>query len=263
MLRSRSPQNLLKRLDAIGRSLANYEDALCLLGLGSVGDEQSRLDEFSDLDFFVIVRTGSKKPFLDCIDWLSNAHSVAWSFANTPDGRKALFEDLVFCEYAIFEESELQSVAFTPGRVVWSRPGFDTTLCVPGRIAGARTPADVEWLVGEAVTNLYVGLCRYRRGEKWTAFNFVQHYAVGRLAELIELQDPQRSGGDPFAVDRRYEQRHPGIEKVLSHCLQGYEQTPASALAILGYLRERGTIPALLEQEIRRLAGEGSQLVQS
>jgi hypothetical protein len=48
-------QTLLARLDAIARSLEASGHAEALIGLGSVGLELDRLDEYSDLDFFAIV----------------------------------------------------------------------------------------------------------------------------------------------------------------------------------------------------------------
>ena len=50
-----SPVQLLARLDALASSLREREDALALLALGSVGLETHRLDQHSDLDFFVLV----------------------------------------------------------------------------------------------------------------------------------------------------------------------------------------------------------------
>lgn len=47
---------LIKRLEEIGASLKNSGNALALLALGSCGLEQDRLDTYSDLDFFVIVK---------------------------------------------------------------------------------------------------------------------------------------------------------------------------------------------------------------
>jgi hypothetical protein len=47
---------LLYRLDEIGKSLEKSGHALALIGLGSVGLELERLDQYSDLDFFVIVQ---------------------------------------------------------------------------------------------------------------------------------------------------------------------------------------------------------------
>jgi hypothetical protein len=40
-----TPTALLDRLDAIGRSLNHHDDALALIGLGSVGLERDRLDD--------------------------------------------------------------------------------------------------------------------------------------------------------------------------------------------------------------------------
>ena len=44
---------LLHRLNEIAKSIEKSQKALALLGLGSIGKEQERLDEYSDLDFFV------------------------------------------------------------------------------------------------------------------------------------------------------------------------------------------------------------------
>ena len=49
---------LLQRLDDIGQSLKDSRQALALLALGSCGAERERLDQYSDLDFFVIVKDG-------------------------------------------------------------------------------------------------------------------------------------------------------------------------------------------------------------
>src|SRR5690606_10593045 len=77
---------LLARLDAIGESLKNTGDALALLGLGSVGLETARIDDYSDLDFFAIVKTGCKQAFIDDLGWLSVIHPVVYTFRNTRDG---------------------------------------------------------------------------------------------------------------------------------------------------------------------------------
>jgi hypothetical protein len=50
-----TPETLLARLDAIGRSLAAGNETLALRGMGSVGVELERLDAHSDLDFFAVV----------------------------------------------------------------------------------------------------------------------------------------------------------------------------------------------------------------
>ena len=72
---------LLKRLDDIGVSLAQTGQALALIGLGSVGTELDRLDDYSDLDFFAIVKAGHKTQFINNLDWLSNVHAAPVAFA--------------------------------------------------------------------------------------------------------------------------------------------------------------------------------------
>ncbi len=60
-----TPLQLLQRLDAIGASLRASGLARALLALGSVGAETERLDEYSDLDFFVIAAPSMKQRLID------------------------------------------------------------------------------------------------------------------------------------------------------------------------------------------------------
>ncbi len=247
-------QLLLQRLDEIGASLARSSGALALIGLGSVGLEQERLDAYSDLDFFVIVETGCKAAFLDDLSWLSAIHPVAYRFKNTADGYKLLFADDIFCEFAIFEPHELQAVPFAAGRIVWKAPGVSDDIGIPARPPGAQAPAALEWLLGEALTCLYVGMGRYRRGEKLSAQRFIQHYAVDRLLELssrVESEAPALR--DAFAPERRYEQRFPQTARLLPQFVQGYAAIPQSALAILDFLDRHFEVDAALKTKIRQL----------
>ena len=110
-----------------------------LIGLGSVGIELHRLDQYSDLDFFVIVRAGSKSRYLNDLGWLTEIAPVAYSFANTADGYKLLYQDGVFCEFAVFEEDELKEAVFSPGRVVWKAEGVSEKIGVPQRAPAPET----------------------------------------------------------------------------------------------------------------------------
>lgn len=256
-----SPELLLARLEAIGASLSTRESALALLALGSVGVDLHRLDKFSDLDFFVVVREGAKKAYLEKLDWMEQAHPVAWSFQNTRDGHKLLFADGVFCEHAVFEPDEMANAHHPGGRIVWQRPDFDAAICEPRHVPTIPTPATMEWLVGEALTNLYVGLSRYLRGEKWTASLFVQNYAMHRVADLIVRMDGgEEDGRDPYTIDRRFEERHPVAAGLFARCMQGYEQTPQSAREILAFLETQWTVPSPMKQEILRLCGEAEDM---
>ena len=92
-------------------------------GLGRA--ELGRLDDYSDLDFFVVVEPGHKLNFIQQLDWLTVPALIAYAFRNTTDGYKVLYEDGVFCEFAA-------------GRIVWKR-----LVC--------RTPGDRPRRIGPAL----------------------------------------------------------------------------------------------------------------
>jgi hypothetical protein len=247
---------LLKRLDEIGQSLAQSGHALALLGLGSVGLELERLDAYSDLDFFAVVEPGYKRAFLENLDWLSALCPVAYRFPNTDDGYKLLFADGIFCEFAVFEPEELQAAVFAPGRIVWKRPEIAETLARPRREIPERQKRSQAWLVGEALTNLYVGLGREKRGERLSALRFIQGYAVDRLLELVEAaEEAQPVSADGFALERRFEQRHPRAAGLAPAWMQGYERNRESALAILAFLEANFAVNAAMAEAIRQLCG--------
>ena len=131
------PRRLLRRLDDLAVVLAARGLAIALIALGSVGRELERLDDHSDLDFFVVVEDKAKRGYLEEIDWLEAVSPVGYSFVNTVDGRKILFADGLYAEYAVFALDELRSVSFSPGRLVWSRadvpPGLEETGRTPSR----------------------------------------------------------------------------------------------------------------------------------
>lgn len=249
---------LLARLSDIARALEKSEQALALIGLGSVGVELDRLDDYSDLDFFVIIDQGSKRRFIENLDWLSSISPIAYHYQNTPDGHKLLFLDGVFCEFAVFEPGELGAIPFSRGRVVWKRPQVDDAIAIPARRPSLERSTR-DWLLGEALTNLYVGLSRRQRGELWSATRFIQGHAVERVLELAASVEAEQSvRKDAFANERRYEQRFPDMAHELPMFMQGYRRNQESAQAILGYLERRLPVNPAMAQAIRGLCGSST-----
>lgn len=245
-------QLLLKRLDDIGTSLAQSEHALALIGLGSVGEELHRLDDYSDLDFFAIVEQGHKQRYIGDLAWLSKLCPIAYCFPNTIDGFKLLFEDGIFCEFAVFELDELQEIPFAPGRIIWKRSDAPASVHLPMKENIPTKKRNLEWLVGEVLTNIYVGMARDKRGEKLSAMRFIQSYAVDRLLELVEVVEPvQTATRDLFANERRFEQRYPDTAKELTLWAQGYDKNCESALAILSFLEKHFEINTAMADAIR------------
>ena len=243
-------QRLLNRLDAIGASLRDSGTALALLGLGSVGVETERLDTYSDLDFFVIVKPGAKSRYLQSLDWLAAVHPLVYSFLNTEDGYKALFADGIFCEFAIFEPQELAHIPFANGRFIWKDGAFDESLCVP--LSRQQPEHTQEWMLGEALTNLYVGMGRVHRGEVLSGTRFIQTYAINHVLELTTyIESTQGATEDPFDGDRRYEKRYPQTAQHLPTFIQGYNRNAESALAILQFLEQHFQVSAAISAAIR------------
>ncbi|MBZ0285607.1 MAG: hypothetical protein K8L97_33055 [Anaerolineae bacterium] len=241
---------LLKRLDEIGRSLEKTGKALALLGLGSVGTELDRIDDYSDLDFFAIVKPGFKQSFMDDLGWLEGLNPIAYRFKNTPDGYKLSYEDGIFCEFAVFEPDEMKGIPFAAGRIVWKDAMFDEAILVPTQ-PKADKKLNVERQVGEALTNLYIGLGRYRRGEKLSGARFVQGYALDRVLELsVLVETEQPAYRDIFTLERRYEQRFPITSQELGAFMQGYERTPESAAAILSFLERHFEVNPAIKKAI-------------
>jgi hypothetical protein len=245
--------SLLKRLDAIADSLRQSGYALALLGLGSAGLERDRLDEFSDLDFFAIVAPGYKEECITNLDWLGRVCPIVYLFRNTCDGYKLLFQDGIFCEFAVFEPAELSQIPFTAGAIVWKAEGFDEAVCFPKNRPQAQERS-VEYLLGEALTNLCVGLSRYRRGEKISGFRFVQQFAVDRVLELAgRLEEERLTAVDPFSIDRRFEFRFPCMSRYLPRFIQGYDRTIESAAEILAFLSAHFDVNPFIKSKIAGL----------
>ncbi len=251
------PQSLLTRLEDIGHSLEQSGHALALIGLGSVGLELDRIDAYSDLDFFVIVEAGYKSAYLSSLDWMSNVHPISYHFLNTVDGYKLLFADGIFCEFAVFEFDELQRIPFAPGRVVWKRPEVSTNIAQPTLQTAPPSARDKEWLIGEALTNIYIGMNRDRRGEKLSAMRFIQNYAVDRLLELTEyIETAKKAYYDPFVNERRIENRYPNLVPSLQTWTQGYDKNRESAMAILAFLEKHFEINHAMAKAIRDVCNE-------
>lgn len=247
------PTRLLERLDALGQVLRSRGDALALLGLGSVGTDLARLDEHSDLDFFAIVEDGAKQRYLDDIDWLKALAPVAYSFENSVDGRKVLWQDGLFAEYAIFTLDELRSAGYAGARVVWQRDGALAGIDLDGGLPRPSPYDTPHYQLNEIVTNLYVGLHRELRGERLAAFRLIQVHAIDRLLTWLDLTGASTARRqDPFAVERGAERRSDGVP--FDQFMTGYDRNRDAALALLEWLEPRAEVDPMLAAAIRELA---------
>lgn len=249
------PVNLENRLQDLAQYLKTREGFQALLGLGSVGLETERLDAWSDLDFFVIVSPGHKKAWIEDPSWLGGPQELAYTFKNTPDGYKLLWADGIFGEMAVFEAEELPGIPFSEGRVIWAQDGFDRAVLKPRNTGGRLWQAtSLDYLAGELLTCLYVGMCRWNRGEKLSAWRFIQGYCLDRFMEMSSLLDQAEPGyQDPYNRDRRFEALYPMAARELPRFLKGYDQVPESALELLSWLESVQPVNGAMAREIKKL----------
>jgi lincosamide nucleotidyltransferase B/F len=239
---------LLTRLETLTEVLRQDPDCLGLLALGSASDV-SRMDAYSDLDFFVIVKPGTVHRFLEDDTWLSACAPLAYRFRNTPDGHKALWDDGIYAEYAVFEVATLATIPYTKGRWCFQREGFLLPDQPQRPLPDPRQ--DPVFAYNEALTNLLVGMMRYRRGERLAGARLIHVHAIDRL--LATLEDPTlplSASVDPFSLDRRIEFRHPEIIPLLQDVMGDLDHLPQATLALLAYLEVRMDIPKAMHQRI-------------
>lgn len=242
---------LLQRLDRLTDVLRNDPDCLGLLALGSAADI-SRMDAYSDLDFFVIVKEGSVDRFLDHDFWLNACAPVAYRFRNTRDGHKVLWEDGIYAEYAVFDVSTLAHIPYSPGRWCFMREGVYLPNQPNKPLPDPRQSPDFAY--NEALTNLLVGMMRYRRGERLAGARLIQVHAIDRiLATLEDPKVPLPSSVDPFSLDRRVEFRHPEIVELLKKVIVDLDHLPQATMILLAYLKERITISKAMIERITQL----------
>ncbi len=241
----------IKRLKEISRHLKNYNDILCLLGLGSM-KEVERADKYSDMDFFLIVEDGKKDVFINDLSWLE-VKPLSYKFKNTNDGYKVLFDDGVFGEFAVFEKHEMKNARFSKGLSYYHKDDFDLRLIEP-RFEPKAKVIHKDFNIQEALTNLYIGLLRDFRGEKSSAMTFIQGHAYNLIIELFPLVFDEASVEvDGYVYERRIEVRFPDANKFLSTFRQGYQKNKESAKAMLDFLIKYFEVDNKLVDEIHKL----------
>lgn len=237
---------LINRLNQLGNVLQNREDCIALLALGSCADLE-RMDDYSDLDFFVIVEKDKQDKYLYHLDWLEKCAPLAYTFRNTKDGHKIMWEDGIYAEYAVFEIDQLHDIPFSKGNFIFKKDGYplSSSPTVKYPILNQTT----DYAINEILTNLYVGLCRYRRGEHLSAFRLIQVHAIDRILAM----NRNEMDTDKFSYDRRVEFNHPELVPLLESSILGYSNIIESSRNILEYIKTITELNPMMVHEIERL----------
>ncbi|GIE75549.1 hypothetical protein Aph02nite_14990 [Actinoplanes philippinensis] len=244
---------VLRRLDEIGTVLSGRGDTIALLGLGSCGAQPARLDDHSDLDFFVVVEDGAAWRYLDRTDWLETPGPVTYLFAHQRGGRRALYADGVLVEYRVLTVADLGRTPFSGARVVWQRPDAPAGLATSGAPV-PRPPFDTEdYHLNDALVSLYIGLHRELRGERLAAARLIQHRAVDAVIALLRLGGGEPPYRDAFEPARRIERAYPVEVLPLAAMVPGYTGNVAAARFTFAWLEKRYAVPSGIGIALREL----------
>ncbi len=203
-----------------------------LVALGSMADLDYHPDQWSDHDCFVICETGAQEEFRTDLSWLPDNDQIAFWFRETEHGLKVIYDNGHLLEFAVFDLLEMELAKVDRYRVLIDQGHVKRTL---ERIA-ARTVleadnsvADDRLLFGKFLTNLIVGVGRYRRGEILSGEEHTKTYALNHLLTLITKYVPSPNGNllDRLAPSRRFEFVYPELGEELDRIL--YMAAPEAA----------------------------------
>ena len=195
-----------------------------VLGLVAAGSFASGPDAWSDHDFLVITEPSATSALRADPSWLPHHERLVLHFRETAHGMKGVYDDGHLVEYAVFAPDEIQQARLNRTRVLLDRA--DVTDRVAAVVAGtpdleaAEAESD-DYLHGQLLTALLVGVQRHRRGEHLSGVDFVHRFALRHflvlLARHVPAERPEvRDNLNPF---RRVELAYPAVGAELARIL--------------------------------------------
>ena len=219
------------------KNLENNPHVLGLVAAGSMANQDYQPDEWSDHDFFVIVVPGSQPQFKADLSWLPQSDEIVLAFAETAHGMKVMYRFGHLLEFAIFTPDEVQEAKVNRYAILIDKGEFASLfarLREETAVSIQTNPPSDHSLYGQFLTNLFVGVGRYARGEKISGRIFINTYALGHLLKLLVRHDSADEKGlldnlDPY---RRFERVYPEVGNQLNKALN--LPPPLTALELLG-----------------------------
>lgn len=204
------------------------DDVLGLVALGSMADS-SRVDRWSDHDFFWVVRPGRQEHYRQNVDWLPERDEIVLSVRETAHGLKVLYTSGHLLEFAVFDPDEIHLARANDYAVLVDGGGIaEAMTAIVAR--SAPEPVDPGHELGMVISQLLVGTGRHARGEKLSGQAFVKSQALQHLLRLFGAvlaagQGSDRPGHEPVVeldnLDplRRFEQVHPELGAAIGEAL--------------------------------------------
>ena len=205
------------------------DDCLGLMFAGSAAD-LSRVDQYSDQDFYLIVRDGTSEAFRQDLGWLPRSEDIVLAPRETEHGLKVLYSDGTMLEFAVFEIGELPShMAPKDNRVVFDRGGVTEIIQQITKLEGKSFNPDSEDQL--FLTLLQIGAGRIKRGEVIAGSQHIKSYALNHLLGLIRHFVPVPNPSlDDLNRYRRFEKDYPELGREIASLVEGDSLTCAIGL---------------------------------
>lgn len=179
--------------DALQRTLERDSRVRGLIAAGSMAGLSHQPDEWSDHDFWVVVEPDTLEWFHTHHEWLPDSEQIVLWFRETRDGFKVIYRSGHLLEFAVFDRQGLLRYAkVNDYRMLIDRAGLAADVA---RLQ-EETRSDHSWasddlgLLGQFITNLLVGVGRYRRGEHLSARQLITVSSLYALLQLIPRHIP-------------------------------------------------------------------------
>jgi hypothetical protein len=245
-----SKEEFLQFEDQLTQNLQEQPAVLGLIFLGSAADH-SRIDQWSDHDFFVVTVNGRAEELRQNLNWLPNHSEIAMSPRETAHGLKVVYENGHVLEFAVFEDSELE---------IASANSYLVTLDKSGTIKSRMSKIAEKTTVGLENSKFYpdstyelllcqllIGVGRARRGENLIANEHIRSWAVTALVKLLRhWQEPMQDSihlTDSLNPLRRFEKQYPDFGRAIQEALALDTEDSAKAIMQIvltsGYLSDK------------------------
>lgn len=246
-------------LDFSDRLSKNVEADPNLIGLVLVGStsDTSRVDQWSDHDFFLVTEEGLAEGYRRDLSWLPDSDHIAWSPRETAHGLKVVYDFGHVLEFAVFNDSELTLAKVNAATVSVDKSDIAERVVAMREASKPTGKADPQSELEIALTHILIGVGRYRRGETLIAGEQIRSYLTANLLGLVaEWASPvpgSETTEDNLNRFRRFETRYPQQSARLQKLLA--QDVESAAKGILEFLEELRPEVASLTAVVRARLG--------
>ncbi len=232
---------------------------LGLMAVGSTACLSHQPDEWSDHDFWVIVEPGAEEWFHTHCEWLPDSEQIVLLFREPHGGFKTVYRSGHLLEFAVSDRRTLLQARINDYQMLIDRIGLTADVARMQEVTASESNSvpDDLCLLGQFITNLLVGVGRYRRGEYLSARQVITVVALHALLRLISRRV---SPNTPAVLDnldpyRRVELAYPEIGAEINQLLQlDLDQAALGLLGLADHLLQDRLVgyPAEAVEVVRR-----------